>query len=147
MQKFDSNGKFIKSFGYQGDTIGAFARPKGLDIDMEGHLYVVDTAFENVQIFDDDTAEPLLFFGGFGPTPGSMYLPSGIYIDYLNVEYFRKYVDKDFSAKYLVYIGNMLGEKKLNVYAFGEWIGPPLPEEIKKPEKTEKPEGEDKGKQ
>ncbi|MBI4681057.1 MAG: hypothetical protein HY753_07650 [Nitrospirae bacterium] len=147
MQKFDSNGKFIKSFGYQGDTIGAFARPKGLDIDMEGHLYVVDTAFENVQIFDDNTAEPLLFFGGFGPTPGSMYLPSGIYIDYLNVEYFRKYADKDFSLKYLVYIGNMLGEKKLNVYAFGEWIGPPLLEETKKPEKAEKPEGEDKGKQ
>lgn len=127
IQKFDPNGEFMKSFGYQGDTLGAFARPKGLDISRDGHLYAVDTAFENVQIFDDETTDLLLFFGGFGPAPGSMYLPNGIYIDYLNAEYFREYTDKDFSVKYLVYVGNMLGHKKLNVYGFGDWIGAPLP--------------------
>jgi hypothetical protein len=128
IQKFSPEGEFIKTFGYHGDTLGGFARPKGVAIDREGHLYVVDAAFENVQIFDDETTALLLFFGGFGPDPGDMYLPSGIYIDYANTEYFEKYVDKDFSIKYLVYVGNMLGRKKLNVYGFGEWIGPPLPE-------------------
>jgi len=29
-------------------------------------------------------------------------------------------------VKYLVYVGNLLGDKKLNVYGFGDWIGPPL---------------------
>lgn len=128
IQKFSSNGEFKKSFGYHGDTLGGFARPKGLAIDREGHLYVVDAAFENVQIFDDKTADPLLFFGGFGAGQGSMYLPTGIYIDYYNAEYFKEYVDKDFDVKYLVYIGNMLGDKKLNVYGFGKWIGAKLPE-------------------
>lgn len=127
IQKFDPNGNFIKSFGYQGDIMGSFARPKGVDISKDGHLYAVDTAFENVQIFDDETTDLLLFFGGFGPAAGSMYLPNGIYIDYLNTEYFSKYTDKDFSVKYLVYVGNMLGDKKLNVYGFGDWIGKPLP--------------------
>ncbi len=128
IQKFDPEGNFLKIFGYHGDTFGGLARPKGLDIDRKGHLYVVDTAFENVQIFDDVTTDLLLFFGGFETGPGSMYLPSGIYIDYLNVDHFKKYADKDFSIKYLVYVGNFLGFKKLNVYGFGEWTGTPLPE-------------------
>lgn len=127
IQKFDAEGKFIKTFGYQGDIMGAFARPKGISISGDGHLYAVDTAFENVQIFDDETTDVLLFYGGFGPAAGSMYLPNGIYIDYLNAEYFSKYVDGDFSVKYLVYVGNMLGDHKLNVYGFGDWTGSPLP--------------------
>ena len=86
----------------------------------------MDTAFENVQIFDDETTMLLLFFGGFGPAPGSMYLPSGMYIDYLNTEYFQRFVDRDFSITYLVYVGNMLGRRKLNVYGFGTWTGAPL---------------------
>ncbi|MBI5409919.1 MAG: hypothetical protein HZA14_11185, partial [Nitrospirae bacterium] len=113
--------------------LGALARPKGLDVDREGHLFVVDTAFENVQIFDVETADLLLFFGGFGPEPGSMYMPNGIYVDYHNVEYFKKYADKDFNLKYLVYVGNMLGEHKLNVYGFGDWTGAPRPEIKKNP--------------
>lgn len=127
VQKFDLNGNFMKKFGFPGDTLGAFARPKGLDIDREGHLYVVDSAFENVQVFDDKTTDLLLFFGGFGVAPGSMYLPSGLHIDYYNVKYFKEYVDKNFSIKYLVYVSNMWGANKLNVYGFGEWIGSPLP--------------------
>jgi DNA-binding beta-propeller fold protein YncE len=127
IQKFNPQGEFIKVFGYHGDTLGGFARPKGLAIDRDGYLYAVDTAFENVQIFDDETADILLFFGGFGSAPGSMYLPNGIHIDYENLEFFEKYADKDFKLKYLVYVGNMLGKNKLNVYGFGEWTGEPLP--------------------
>ncbi len=129
IQKFDQEGRVVKVFGFHGDATGAFARPKGVAIDDERHLYAVDAAFENVQIFDDETAKVLLFFGGFGPNPGDMYLPGGIYIDYNydNVEYFRKYEDKDFRIKYLIYVGNMLGENKLNVYGFGDWVGAPMP--------------------
>ncbi|RJQ43549.1 MAG: hypothetical protein C4538_11815 [Nitrospiraceae bacterium] len=123
VQKFDAEGNYLKSFGYPGDTLGALARPKGISLDKEEHLYVVDAAFENVQIFDDRTTDLLLFFGGFGMTPGSMYLPNGIYIDYDNVWYFEKYADRDFKVKYLVYVGNTLGPIKLNIYGFGDWTG------------------------
>jgi DNA-binding beta-propeller fold protein YncE len=128
VQKFNAEGKFIKQFGSQGDALGSFARPKGIAVDNEGLLYVADTAFENVQIFDAETADLLLFFGGFGSAPGNMYLPSGLAVDHQNVEYFSQYVDKDFQVQYLVYVGNMLGAHKLNIYGFGKWIGPPLPE-------------------
>ena len=138
--KFDPEGKRLKIFGYAGDGLGSLARPKGIDIDREGHLYIVDAAFENVQIFDDATTDLILFFGGYGPHQGSMYLPAGLHIDYDNVEYFNKYADKDFKIKYLVYVGNFLGDKKLNVYGFGEWIGPPLPEIQRKPLPSAEPE-------
>jgi hypothetical protein len=128
IQKFDQNGGYIKTFGYPGDTLGGFARPKGLSIDREGFLYVVDAAFENVQIFDDNTTDLLLFFGGYGLDPGNMYLPSGIHIDYHNLEYFSEYADENFKLKYIVYVGNTLGPINLNVYGFGEWIGAPLTE-------------------
>jgi hypothetical protein len=57
-----------------------------------------------------------------------MYLPSGIHIDYHNLEYFSEYADENFKLKYIVYVGNTLGPINLNVYGFGEWIGAPLTE-------------------
>lgn len=123
VQKFDPDGRYIQSYGFLGDSMGAFVRPKGLDIDREGHLYVADAGFENVQIFDDRTGQLLLFFGGSGSAPGSMYLPSGVHIDYANTDYFSNFADKDFKLKYVIYVGNMFGAQKLNVYGFGEWMG------------------------
>ena len=127
VQVFDPEGNFVKTFGKAGDTIGSFARPKGLAIDRDDHIYAVDTAFENVQIFDVNSTDLLLYFGGSQIGPGSMQMPHGIHIDYENTEYFQKYVDKNFKIEYLVYVGNTLGFRKLNVYGFGEWIGPALP--------------------
>lgn len=124
IQKFTADGAYLKTFGYPGDTLGAFARPKGLDVDKDGNLYVVDAAFENVQIFDNETTDLLIFFGGFGLDTGQMYMPGPVYIDYHNVEYFKKYANKDFDLKYLVYVGNTLGPIRMNVYGFGEWTGP-----------------------
>jgi len=132
IQMFDPSGKYVKTFGFQGDTLGGFARPKGIAVDRDGYVYAVDTAFENVQIFEPESTNLVLFFGGYGPHTGSMYLPSGLHIDYDNVDAFQQYVDKDFKVKYLVLVGNSLGEHKLNVYGFGDWIGAPLPQiEIK----------------
>ncbi|MEK7394731.1 MAG: hypothetical protein AAB214_19405 [Fibrobacterota bacterium] len=143
IQKFDPNGKFLKTYGYQGDTLGGFARPKGIAVDRGGLIYAVDAAFENAQIFDDKTTDLLLFFGGYGPHTGSMYLPSSLHIDYENVEYFNKYADKDFKVKYLVLVGNLLGDRKVNVYGFGEWIGAPLPVVERKPIPSEPPAGKE----
>jgi len=139
IQKFDPSGKYLQTYGYQGDTLGGFARPKGIAVDRSGLIYSADAAFENVQIFDGETTDLLLFFGGYGPHTGSMYLPSPLHVDYENVGFFEKHVDKDFKVKYLVYVGNLLGDKKVNVYGFGEWVGPPLPVVERKPIPAEPP--------
>jgi DNA-binding beta-propeller fold protein YncE len=80
VQIFDSDGRFLRSFGRVGDTPGSFARPKGIAIDSEGHIYVVDAAFQNFQIFDFE-GNILLFVGSGGIEPGQFILPAGIAID------------------------------------------------------------------
>ncbi len=127
IQKFDSEGNFIIAIGYQGSDMGGFAKPEGFDLDREGHLYVTDVAFENIKIFDSSNGKALLLLGNYGPGPGNLYMPASLYIDYDNVDYFRKYADRNFLVKYLVYVGNMLGENKINVYGFGDWKGAPSP--------------------
>ncbi len=132
IQKLDRDGGYIKHIGENGNWPGATPRPKGIAVDRDGYLYVVDGGFELVQIFDTETAEVLMGFGKFGPKPGANWLPAGIEIDYDNVDYFSKYVDENFRAEYLVYVVNQSGFRKLNVYAFGEWIGP-VPEGAQPP--------------
>jgi hypothetical protein len=127
IQMFDSFGAYVKKFGFHGDSFGGLARPKDIAIDKDGRVYIVDAAFENVQIFDDETTRLLTFFGGYGDEGGNMKLPSGIYIDYENIDYFKKYADKDFQIQYLIYVTNLIGDRKINVYGFGDWTGESLP--------------------
>ncbi len=120
VQKFAPDGRFLQKIGTAGNTLGSLARPKGMAVDGDNNLYLVDAAFENVQIFNPE-GKLLLFFGGAGDTPGSMYLPAGIAIDYHNVPFFQRFADPRFKLKYLVYVCNMAGVNKLNVYGFGDW--------------------------
>lgn len=138
VQVFDPRGNFIKSIGEIGNFPGAMPRPKGLAVDRDEHLYVVDAAFENVQIFDVKTREILMAFAKFDETPAGSWLPAGIHIDYDNLEYFSDLIDKRMKAKYLVYVANQAGPSKVNVYAFGDWTGPP-PDATKAPAKDKKP--------
>ncbi|WP_200762550.1 6-bladed beta-propeller [Nitrosophilus alvini] len=98
VQIFDQEGEFLTKFGRLGDAPGMFARPKGIGIDTEGHIYVADAAFNNVQIFDDK-GTVLLYFGGAGFAPGKFYLPAGIYAD----ENDRIYIVDSFNARVQVY--------------------------------------------
>ncbi|MBW6512975.1 MAG: hypothetical protein K0A93_12830 [Desulfuromonadaceae bacterium] len=129
IQKFNPQGEYLKEFGYAGSTLGGFARPKGMDVSPDGKLlYVTDAAFENVQIFDDESTLLLLYFSQFGSGPGDLYLPQAVFIDAKNVEYFQRYADKNFKVRYLVIVSNSIGFKKLNIYGFGDWIGERTPE-------------------
>jgi len=128
IKKFSPDGKFLRAIGFHGDQIGGFARPKGAAVDKNGRLYVVDAAFENVQIFDDQ-GRILLFFGGPGAGSGNLHLPAGIALDDDNAAHFQKLADPDFKLEYLVYVTNMFGKNKLDVYGFGHWIGTSPPGE------------------
>ena len=76
--------------------MGDFARPKEVDTDREGNVYVVDAAFGNFQIFSPD-GELLMYIGerGDANAPGRYMLPSGIFVDedgrvYMVDQWFRK---------------------------------------------------------
>ncbi len=66
---FDADGRFIKTFGKNGDGPGYFSRPKGVAIDSDGNIWVADGMQDRVQVFNQDT-QLLIRFGGHGLLPG-----------------------------------------------------------------------------
>ena len=108
-------GDYVQTIGQYGNTIGSFVRPKGIAVDKEENLYVVDASFENVQIFNEK-GQLLLFFGGHYVNKGDMWLPTKVTIDYDNLKYFKKYVDPKYNLKYLIIVANQYGPEKISVY-------------------------------
>ena len=119
VKKYSVSGKFLGKVGSYGDKHGQLARPKGLVTDRDKNLYIVDAAFENVQIFNPD-GRLLMFFGGAYKGPGYMNMPIRIAVDYNNLDYFSQYVDNHFKLKYLIYVTNQFGPDKITVYGFVE---------------------------
>jgi len=116
---YNNKGQYLGSVGAQGNRSGFFARPKGLAIDPKGILYVVDSQWEIVQMFDP-AGRVLMVFGGAKPGLDGMGIPMGIAIDRTSIPAFKKYIDKDFQAEYLVFVANQHGPNKIGVYAFGK---------------------------
>ena len=77
------SGHFLRAFGQAGDGPGRFSRPKGVAVDRDGHVYVVDGVFNNVQIFDDED-HLLLDWGGPGAAAGQFCLPNAVVINSKN---------------------------------------------------------------
>lgn len=126
--KFDPDGRFLATFGKLGDGVGHFARPKGIAVDRDGLVYAVDAAFYNVQIF---TPQQRLagHFGGPGSEPGNLTLPAKVAIDYDNIEYFRSFVEPGFKPQYLVLVTSQFGDRRVNVFAYGQQEGKHYPTE------------------
>jgi len=79
IMKFDSNGKFIKSFGHLGSGDGELKGPHVLAFDSQGRLFVADRSNSRVDIFNQD-GKFLAAWKQFGR-------PSGIFIDRNDVLY------------------------------------------------------------
>ena len=45
VQVFDKDERFYSKFGRHGDASGDFSNPKGIAVDSEGHIFVVDANF------------------------------------------------------------------------------------------------------
>ncbi|HYB89901.1 MAG TPA: hypothetical protein VEC38_02525, partial [Candidatus Binataceae bacterium] len=71
---------------------GHFGRVKGVAIDTLGDLYVVDSAWSNVQMFNRN-GDPLMFFADRGPMPGLLRNPTAIAIDKNNHIYVADLID------------------------------------------------------
>ena len=69
IEVFDADGKFISTYGKNGDGPGYFARPKGVAIDSDGHIWVSDGVQDRVQVFNQRW-QLLIVFGGHGLLPG-----------------------------------------------------------------------------
>ena len=118
--QFDRSGKLRRVIGRWGSNIDEFIRPKGIAIDRDQRIWVVDAASEVAKIYDEQ-ARLLLFFGLPGNRPGMMNLPAKIVVDYDNVEYFEQYAVNGAKIEFLVLVSNQYGSNKVSVYGFGQF--------------------------
>jgi len=80
VQVLDRSGTFKYAIGTLGDRTGTMFRPKGIGVDSEGDLYVVDGLWGVVQVFNEQ-AQLLYYFGTKGAGAGQFQLPAGLFID------------------------------------------------------------------
>jgi len=80
VQFFSLDGVAQSAIGRIGDGVGSMFRPKGISVDSEDHIYVIDGLWGVVQIFDRQ-GELLYYFGQRGAQLGQFQLPSGLFID------------------------------------------------------------------
>ena len=81
VQVLDRSGPFRYAIGKLGDSTGAMFRPKGIAVDSEGDLYVVDGLWGVVQVFNRQ-GDLLYYFGKKGAHAGEFQLPAGLFIDH-----------------------------------------------------------------
>jgi sugar lactone lactonase YvrE len=122
IMKYSLDGALVHNYGAVGTAFGQFARPKGIALDRQGRIYVVDAAFENVQLFDPSW-RLLLFFGEPGGDPENINLPTTVVVDYDNVPLFQKYADPKFKLEYIIAVASQFGRSKVNVFGFGKMEG------------------------
>jgi len=92
-------------FGSRGVNVGNLVRPKGLTVDSEGNIYVVESYYNHLLVFNR-RGELLLAIGGGGRAPGRFDLPAGVWVDSSN----RIFVADMFNARVAVF--QFLGSAK-----------------------------------
>lgn len=80
VQIFDRNGAHQGNIGGVGDSAGSLFRPKGIGLDSENHIYLVEGVWGVVQVFDFE-GRLLYTFGKRGRRLGEFQLPTGLFID------------------------------------------------------------------
>lgn len=75
-----SDGEPLAPIGRRGLFVGNLVRPKGITTDTSGNVYVVESYYDHLLIFDED-GQFLLPLGGTGQGTGQFFLPAGAWSD------------------------------------------------------------------
>ncbi len=84
--------------GARGLYVGQLVRPKGVATDSAGNIYVIESYFDHLLVYDRE-GRFLLPIGGLGRGEGQFYLPSGLWTD----ERDRVYVADMFNGRVVVF--------------------------------------------
>lgn len=78
--RYNTNGKYLRSFGSRGVEPGKFNYPYDVAVDNEGFWAVLDSGNFRVQVFSPD-GEVVSTFGKVGTLPGMFARPRGLAFD------------------------------------------------------------------
>jgi DNA-binding beta-propeller fold protein YncE len=99
IQVFSAEGEVLtRKFGARGLYLGNLVRPKGVAVDGEGNVYVIESYYDSLLVFSG-RGEFLLPIGGTGKATGRFYLPSGVWVDTKN----RVYVADMFNGRVVLF--------------------------------------------
>ena len=99
VQVFTSDGEVLqRQFGHSGLYLGNFVRPKGVAVDNEGHVYVIESYYDHLLVYGS-RGEFLLPIGGTGHATGRFYLPAGVWTDSRN----RVFIADMFNGRVVVF--------------------------------------------
>ncbi len=90
--------KVLQVFGRRGLFVGDLVRPKGVTADAAGNIYVVESYYDHLLVFDSQ-GEFLLPIGGGGSGTGQFVLPAGVWGDQRD----RIYVADMFNGRVVVF--------------------------------------------
>lgn len=99
VQVFNGDGELVeRAFGRRGLYVGQMVRPKGVAVDDEGNVYVVEGYYDHLLVYNG-AGEFLLGIGGTGAGTGKFFLPAGTWIDSHN----RVFVADMFNGRVAVF--------------------------------------------
>jgi DNA-binding beta-propeller fold protein YncE len=75
-----NSGKVLRTIGTRGNFVGNMVRPKGVAVDSEDNVYVIEGFHDRMLVFNR-AGQFLMAIGGEGGAPGEFVLPSGVWID------------------------------------------------------------------
>lgn len=128
--KLDRDGNFLMGYGKLGSGLVDFARPRGITVDQEGLVYVVDAAAQHVQVFDEQM-RILMLFGGPG-TAGSLNIPAGIAVSTDNLDYYQSLAAPGFKLEKVLFVVSQVGDHKVGIYGLGKKQGPDYEADVQK---------------
>ena len=102
IQVIDEFGVYIKAYGRRGLYLGDTPRPKGVATDADGNVYIVESYYDYLLIFNDK-GDFLMPIGGTGNDIGHFFLPAGVW-----VRDDRIYVADTYNGRIMIfqYLGN-----------------------------------------
>lgn len=97
---YDKEGKFLRILNGNKDSYGEskFINPRGLAVDSDGTLFMIDNMTHFVYGFDNK-GEQVFQFGGLGAENEQFFLPNGLFID----EKSQLYITDTFNQRVAVY--------------------------------------------
>ena len=99
VQVFDpKTGELKLTFGERGLYVGNMVRPKGVAVDSEGNIYVIESYFDHLLIYNA-RGRFLMSVGGVGRDTGRFYLPAGVWVDSRN----RIFIADMFNGRVVVF--------------------------------------------
>lgn len=81
VQIFDVEGEAHQIIGQRGLFVGNLTRPKGVALDSDGNLYIIESYYDHLLVYNQQ-GRLLLPIGGAGHEAGRFFLPAGVWSDH-----------------------------------------------------------------